>query len=133
MQEWLTCAATSQTLLGFVSVGASLNAKTVVRLMSEFQTLYVLVNMLGYLCLVLFLLRETPAKMVAFSLAAPSFLLAGFLDAYHEGGRVGNSRVFLHHSFPSSHLGDTFVQAGLVHRLHIRGENVQIHRLIDGV
>jgi hypothetical protein len=77
-----------------VCVGASLNAKTVRSLLKEFQTLYVLVNVLAVLCLVLFLFREHPAKMVCFSLTVPGFVLAGFLDAYVEGGRLRNSRAF---------------------------------------
>ena len=51
-------------------------------------------NVLGFVCLSLFLFRDHPTKMVAFGLTLPSFALAGFQDAYVEGGRVLNSRVF---------------------------------------
>jgi hypothetical protein len=42
----------------------------------------------------LFLFRDHLPKMVCVSLSLPSLLLAGFLDAYVEGGRVLNSRTF---------------------------------------
>jgi hypothetical protein len=94
VEEWLACSAGALMLPVIVCIGASLNAKTVRSLLKEFQTLYVLVNVLAAVCLTLFLLREHPAKMVCFSLMLPALLLAGFLDAYVEGGRLLNSRIF---------------------------------------
>jgi hypothetical protein len=94
VEEWLACAAGALVLPVNVCVGAGLNAKTVRSLLKEFQTIYVLVNVLAFSCLALFLLRDHPAKMVCFSFSLPSLLLAGFLDAYVEGGRVLNSRIF---------------------------------------
>jgi hypothetical protein len=81
VEEWLACATGALMLPLTVCIGASLNAQTVRSLLKEFQTYYVLVNALAVLCLVLFLFRDHPAKMVCFSLAVPSFLLAGFIDA----------------------------------------------------
>jgi hypothetical protein len=96
VEEWLACATGALMLPLTVCVGASLNAQTVRSLLKEFQTFYVLVNVpvLAVMCLVLFLFRDHPAKMVCFSLAVPSFLLAGFIDASVEGGRLLNSRIF---------------------------------------
>ena len=94
VEEWLACATGALMLPLTVCVGAGLNAQTVRSLLKEFQTLYVLVNVLAVMCLVLFLFRDHPAKMVCFSLAVPSFLLAGFIDASVEGGRLLNSRIF---------------------------------------
>jgi hypothetical protein len=94
VEEWLACSAGALMLPVIVCVGASLNTKTVRSLLKEFQALYVLVNVLAAICLVLFLLRDHPAKTVCFVLALPSFLLAGFIDASAEGGRLLNSRVF---------------------------------------
>jgi hypothetical protein len=93
-QEWLACAAGSLMLPVIVCIGASLNAKTVRALLKEFQTIYLLVNTLGFGCLLLFLFRDHPAKMVAFGLWLPSFLLAGFVDASMEAIRLLISRVF---------------------------------------
>jgi hypothetical protein len=92
--EWLAGAAAALTLPLNVFNGASLNTKTVRALLNEFQPLYVLFNVVGFTCLFLLLFREHPAKMVAYSLGVPSILLAGFQDAYVEGGRVRNSRIF---------------------------------------
>jgi hypothetical protein len=92
--EWLAGAAAALTLPLNVCNGASLNTKTVRALLNEFQPLYVLFNVVGFTCLFLLLFREHPAKMVAYSLGVPSILLAGFQDAYVEGGRVRNSRIF---------------------------------------
>jgi hypothetical protein len=94
VEEWLACSAAALMLPVIGCVGASLNAKTIRSLLQEFQTYYVLVNGLAYTCLALFLFREHPAKMVCFSLTLPSLLLAGFLDAYVERGRLLNSRAF---------------------------------------
>jgi hypothetical protein len=93
-QEWVASVAAALVLPLTVCNGASLNAKTVRALLTEFQMLYVMVNVLGFSCLLLFLLRDHPAKMVAFGLVLPSLLLAGLQDAWVEGGRVLNSRVF---------------------------------------
>jgi hypothetical protein len=92
--EWVACAVAALMLPVNVCNGASLNARTVRGLLTEFQTLYVIVNILGFMCLGLFLFRGEPAKMVAFGLGFPSFLLTGLQDAYVEGGRVLNSRLF---------------------------------------
>ena len=86
LQEWVACAAAALMLPNIVCNGASLNTKTVRALLTEFQTLYVIVNVLGFFCLLLFLFRDHPAKMVVVGLALPSFVLAGLLDAFVEGG-----------------------------------------------
>jgi hypothetical protein len=93
-QQWLACAASSLMLPVIVCISASLNTKTVWGLLKEFETLYVIAYVLGMVILYLFLFRERPAKMVAFALMGPSFMQAGFLDAYVEGGRLLNSRIF---------------------------------------
>jgi hypothetical protein len=49
---------------------------------------------LGLLCLQLLLYRANAAKLGCVILLLPSALLAGFMDAYIEGGRVAHSRVF---------------------------------------
>jgi hypothetical protein len=94
VEEWLACPAGALMLPIIVCVGATLNANSVRSLLKEFQTIYVLVNVLAATCLILFLLRDHPAKMVCVSFMLPSFLLAGFIDASAEGGRMLNSRVF---------------------------------------
>jgi hypothetical protein len=94
VQEWLTSAITALMLPSVGFLGASLNAKTVRALLSEFQTLYVLVNFLATCGLLLFLFRDHPAKMVAGAFWLPGAAFAGFVDAYVEGGRVITSRVF---------------------------------------
>jgi hypothetical protein len=71
-----------------------LNAKTVWTLLKEFETLYVLACVLGMAILLLLLFREHPAKMVSQAIGILSMLLAGLLDAYPEGGRLLNSRMF---------------------------------------
>jgi hypothetical protein len=71
-----------------------LNTKTARSLLKNFETLYVLAYVLGVTILLLFLFREHPAKMVSQAIGIPSMLLAGLLDAYPEGGRLLNSRVF---------------------------------------
>ena len=76
VEEWLACAAGALMLPVNVCIGASLNAKTVRSLLKEFQTIYVLVNVLAFTCLLLFLFRDHPAKMVCFSLALPSMQCA---------------------------------------------------------
>jgi hypothetical protein len=93
-QEWLASASATLMMPTIVFIGASLNAQTVRELLKGFLTLYVLVNALGFTCLILFLFRDNPAKMVAAGLAIPSYMLAGFIDAYVEGGRGYTSRVF---------------------------------------
>jgi hypothetical protein len=93
-QEWVACAAAALMLPNIVCNGASLNTKTVRALLTEFQTLYVIVNVLGFFCLLLFLFRDHPAKMIVVGIGLPSFVLAGLLDAFVEGGRILNSRVF---------------------------------------
>ncbi len=93
-EEWLACAASGLMLPVAVCIVASLNAKTVRSLLREFQTLYVLVNVLAFMCLVLFLFRDHSPKMLCVSLSLPSLLLAGFLDAYVEGCRVLSSCTF---------------------------------------
>jgi hypothetical protein len=93
-EEWAACAANALTLPVIVCIGSSLNAKTVRRLLTEFQTLYVLFNAFGFSCLLVFLFRDHPAKLLAFGQLIPSSLLAGFLDAYVETGRLLNSRIF---------------------------------------
>jgi hypothetical protein len=93
-QEWLASAATVLTLPIIVCVGASLNAKTLRTLTTQFQTLYVLVNVIGFVCLLLFLFRDHPAKLLASTFMVPSYAMSGCLDAFVEGGRVLNSRIF---------------------------------------
>ena len=94
IHEWVACGACALLLPSIVFIGASLNAKTLRSLMTEFQTLYILANGLGCVGLLLFLFRDHPAKMVAFGLMVPSFTLSGFLDARAEGGRLQTSRGF---------------------------------------
>ena len=93
-QEWLTAAAATLMLPFVMFFGASLNAKTVRELLGTFQTLYVLVNLIGLLCLLFFLFRDHPAKLLVCACVSPSAVLTGFLDAFAEGGRVLNSRAF---------------------------------------
>jgi hypothetical protein len=92
--ESAACTVAALMLPLNVCNGASLNAKTFRRLLREFQSLYVVLNVLGYTCLLLFLFRDHPAKMVVSVCFFPSILLAGFQDAYVEGGRVLNARIF---------------------------------------
>jgi hypothetical protein len=77
-----------------VGIGLSYNAQTVRKLLQEFQTMYILVNVVGFYCLALFLFRDHPAKMFALGLLSPSNVASGFADAYLEGGRVVTSRLF---------------------------------------
>ena len=93
-QEWLASSATVLTLPAIICTGAGLNAKTIRTLLKQFQTLYVLVNVIGFFCLILFLFRDHPAKLLAFTFMVPSYAMSGFLDAFAEGGRVLNSRIF---------------------------------------
>lgn len=46
------------------------------------------------MCLVFFLCRDHPTKLLACICLAPSALTAGVLDAFAEGGRVLSSRIF---------------------------------------
>jgi hypothetical protein len=93
-EEWAACAAALLMLPITVCIGASLNSKTVRRLLTEFQTQYVLFNAFGFTCMLMFLFRDHPAKILAFGLGIPSFALSGFLDAFLEEGRLLTSRAF---------------------------------------
>jgi hypothetical protein len=94
VQEGIACFAVTLTFPSIVCIVASLNAKTVRRLLKEFETLYVLAFVLGMVCMQLALFRDHPAKLGCVVLALPSLLMSGFMDAYIEGGRVLTSRVF---------------------------------------
>jgi hypothetical protein len=100
-QEWLASAASALALPVIVFNIASLNAKTVRQLFKEFQTWYVLVNVLGFACLLLFLFREHPAKIVALALWTPSYMMAGLVDGAIEGKRLLISRIFFTLNIPS--------------------------------
>jgi hypothetical protein len=93
-QEWVACGSIALTLPAIVGISGMLNTKTARSLLKNFETLYVLAYVLGVTILLLFLFREHPAKMVSQAIGIPSMLLAGLLDAYPEGGRLLNSRVF---------------------------------------
>jgi hypothetical protein len=93
-QEWVASAAAALVLPITLCAGASLNAKTVRELLTCFQTWFVTAHVLGFLCLLLILFRDYPAKMFAFGCTLPSFLLAGFQDAIVEEDRLLNSRAF---------------------------------------
>ncbi len=73
VEEWLTCSTGVQMLPVFLCVGAGLNAKTVRSLLKEFQTYNVLVDVLAFVCLVLFLFRAHRAKMICCSLMLRAF------------------------------------------------------------
>ena len=94
-QEGIACFAVSLTFPSIVCIVASLSAKSVRRLLKEFETLYVLAVVLGMVCMQLALFRDHPAKLGCVVLSLPSWLMSGFMDAYIEGGRVLTSRVFL--------------------------------------
>jgi hypothetical protein len=94
VQEGIACFAVTLTFPPVLCITASLNAKTVRRLLKEFETLYVVALVLGMVSLQLLLFRGHPAKMGCIVLSLPSLLLSGFIDAYIEGGRVLTSRVF---------------------------------------
>ena len=93
-QEWIACFAVTLTFPSIVCIVASLNAKTVRRLLKEFETLYVLAVVLGMVCMQLALFRNHPAKLGCVVLSLPSWLMSGFMDAYIEDGRVLTSRAF---------------------------------------
>jgi hypothetical protein len=92
--ERIACFAVTLTFPSVISITASFNAKTVRRLLKEFETLYVLAYVLGMVCMQLVLFREHPVKVGCIVLMLPSLLMSGFMDAYIEGGRVLTSRVF---------------------------------------
>jgi len=94
VHERAACAAVILTLPTIFCNAACLNAKTVRYLLTEYEALYVLAFVLGLLCLQLLLYRANAAKLGCVILLLPSALLAGFMDAYIEGGRVAFSRVF---------------------------------------
>jgi hypothetical protein len=94
VQEGIACFTVTLTFPSIVCIGASFNARTVRRLLHEFETLYVLMFVLGMVSMQLLLFREHPAKLGCIVLTLPSLLLSGFMDAYVEGGRVLTSRVF---------------------------------------
>jgi hypothetical protein len=94
VQEGIACLAVTLTFPSIVCIAASLSAKTVRRLLKEFETLYVLAFVLGMVCMQLALFRDHPAKLGCVVLSLASLLMSCFMDAYIEGGRVLNSRVF---------------------------------------
>jgi hypothetical protein len=93
-QEWVACSSIALTLPVIVCIAGMLNAKTFWTLLKHFETLYVLACALGATFLLLFMFRQHPAKMVSQAIGILSFFLSGLLDAYPDGGRLLNSRVF---------------------------------------
>jgi hypothetical protein len=86
VQEGIACSAVALTFPSVLCIAASFNAKTVLRLLQNFETLYVLLSTLTVVCLQLLLFRHHPAKMGCAVLTLPSLLISGFMDAYVEGG-----------------------------------------------
>ena len=94
VQEVLACVGATLMFPSIVCIGASLNAKTVWRLLRNFETLYILAFVLCMTCLQILLFHAHPAKIGCTILGMQGWMMTGFMDAYAEAGRVANSRVF---------------------------------------
>ena len=62
--------------------------------MTSFETLIVCVYSVVWVCSFALLFRHDRFAMMSFILTVPGVLIAGFMDAFPESGRVANSRAF---------------------------------------
>jgi hypothetical protein len=92
---WGACFAGIFQILPAACVVSCLNKPIMRELGGNFQTVFLGGSSLLMFCCFCVLWRNHPSKAVSLALTLPMVTLAGFTDAYPEGGRILLSRVFM--------------------------------------
>ena len=91
---WWLCLFAILSWPGVLFLLCCFERSTLKKLMRTFQNLFVFGATLVMMVTLSVLWRHHPAKIIGLWCVLPNFLVAMFMDAYPEGGRLSASRVF---------------------------------------